>query len=193
MFKRTALFAFIAGALVVLAAMAACGDDDDVEAGENGTDSENGDVAGSDAFAAALAIEVIDNSGFHDTEEAIADGEIPATARNDALTTEALIRVTPWPESLMDQALELADTLNEAAAAYDEGDAEAALPHAEAVHDAQHDFSAEVYAYLGEEAGVSELAGGHGEEDSEGDESGVEGGQEADEDAEETATGSEGE
>jgi hypothetical protein len=187
MLKRISFLLVAIVSLTVLTTAVACGDDDDDDV-EAGNTDDSGDASANGAQAIALSIREIDTAGFHDTEDSIAGGEIPATARSTALQIEALIRLTAWPEALEDQALELADTLNEAAAAYDQGDAEAALPHAEAVHDGQHDFSAEVYVYLGEEAGVTELTGGHGDEGSEGEDGGSKGSHDEGEEAKETAT-----
>jgi hypothetical protein len=154
---------FVVGALVptlLALGVAACGDDDDDDG-----DSEAGEAREADQLLhAALVTQVLDNAGFHDVEDSVADGEIPADARFTVLQMEALVRAADWPSELAEDALALADTMNEAAAAYDEGDAEAALEHAEAVHDGQHEFSEAVTTLLGESVGVEELTV-HGEEE----------------------------
>jgi hypothetical protein len=147
---------FVVGALVptlLALGVAACGDDDDDDG-----DSEAGEAREADQLLhAALVTQVLDNAGFHDVEDSVADGEIPADARFTVLQMEALVRATDWPSELAEDALALADTMNEVAAVYDEGDAEAALEHAEAVHDGQHEFSEAVTTLLGESVGVEEL------------------------------------
>jgi hypothetical protein len=71
---------------------------------------------------------------------------------------EAIVGATNWPDDLSDQADELAGALNAAAAAYAGEDAAAALPAAERVHDIEHDFSAEAWAWIGDQVGVDGLA-----------------------------------
>lgn len=108
-----------------------------------------------------LVMATLGRARFHDTEDSIADGEIPDDARFTVLRMEALIRATNWPDELESDALALADVMNTAAEAYDAGDVEAALEHAEAVHDSEHDFSGAVWAFLGEETGVDGLGADH--------------------------------
>jgi hypothetical protein len=121
----------------------------------SGESSAEGDQQ---ALNVALAIRTLDEAGFHGVEDSVAGGEIPADARTVALKMEAIVGATNWPDDLSDQADELAGALNAAAAAYEGEDAAAALPAAERVHDIEHDFSAEAWAWIGDQVGVDGLA-----------------------------------
>ena len=115
----------------------------------------------------ALATRVMDEAGFHEVQESIAEGEIPAEAATTALRMRALVLATDWPDPLADGAEQLATTLADAAAVYDVGDPASALPNAESVHDTQHEFSGLTWSWIGEETGVEDIIqpSDEGEED----------------------------
>jgi hypothetical protein len=146
-FQRVSIAAGLVGAAFIGGLIgAACSGESDAQEGDQ------------QVLNAALAIRTLDEAGFHDVEDSIADGEIPADARTVALKMEAIVAATDWPGDLSDQADELAGALNAAAAAYEGEDAQAALPAAERVHDLEHDFSAEAWAWIGEQTDVDGLA-----------------------------------
>jgi len=105
------------------------------------------------------AINILSGSGLHGIDDSInEEKEIPASAKTTAMKLEAITRLTEWPsdDDLDTKAEALADVFKEMAAALD-GDAPdmaKAGELAKKAHDAEHDFSAEVWAYLYEEAGV---------------------------------------
>jgi hypothetical protein len=147
-FRRATLAAgLVAAAFLGGLIGAACSDND--------TEAQDADQQ---VLNVATAVRMMDEAGFHDTEDSIAAGEIPGDAGSTALKMQAVIIATDWPGDLEDQADELAQVMAEAAVAYDAGDAAAALPHAEAVHDVEHEFSSAAWSWIGEQTGVDGLA-----------------------------------
>lgn len=148
------LFALLA--LVGAFTLIACGDDDD--------DAENGDAHSGNNAEVIAAINFLSNAGLHGIDESINDdGEIPGNARTQAQRAEAVTRLTEWPEDLQASADALAQIFADMAAALD-GDApdmEAAGEAAKNAHDAEHDFSADVWAHIYAEAGIEGAGGGH--------------------------------
>lgn len=111
-----------------------------------------------------LAINALDGAGFHDISVAInEDGEIPATAVTTARKMQALVKSTEWPDELGDGADALEQALSEMASAIGAANAspESAGEIAERVHDVEHDFSGEVWAYIYGETDIESGAGGH--------------------------------
>jgi hypothetical protein len=124
-----------------------------------------GDSEASKDAAILNAVNIMDNAGLHEMDEAINDDkEIPANARTTAQQLQAITNLTEWPDELESQAEALAAIFGEFAAAI-EGDSPDIVKAAEAskrAHDAQHDFSHEVWKYLYEKGGVETgAAGGH--------------------------------
>lgn len=153
---RTSWLAIMAVAaitsLAVLAA-AACGGDD------------NGDEQHGAPYEGVIsAVTFTSSAGLHGIDEAINDNRtIPATARTAALRAQAVLRLTQWPAELRAEAEALAATLGELAEALDADpvDMAAAGALAKKAHDDEHEFSAKVWRYLYEAAGI-EAGAGHG-------------------------------
>lgn len=138
------LLAIFAGLLVAGAFLAAsCGDDD----GGSGGDAE-----------VLIAINILDKAGLHGIDEAInKDRQIPSNARTTALQLQAITNLTEWPtDDLESQAEALARIFAELAAAVDgeNPDLAKAGEAATKAHDAEHDFSHDVWEYLYEKGGV---------------------------------------
>lgn len=104
------------------------------------------------------AINILDKAGLHDLDESInTDKEIPANALTTARQLQAVTALTEWPDDLQSKAAALEKIFEEFAAAVD-GDNPDVAKAGEAskkAHDAQHDFSHEVWEHLHEEAGIS--------------------------------------
>ena len=103
------------------------------------------------------AINILDTAGLHDIDESIStDKTIPPTARTTAQKLQAVTELTEWPDDLQDDADSLVVVFKDMAAALD-GDAPDMTKAGEAAkkaHDAQHDFSHDVWAHLYSEAGI---------------------------------------
>jgi len=102
-------------------------------------------------------IDILDKAGLHGIDESInTDKTIPPTARTTAQKLQAVTELTEWPDDLQDDADALAVVFKDLAAALD-GDAPDITKAGEAAkkaHDAEHDFSHDVWAHLYSEAGV---------------------------------------
>jgi hypothetical protein len=138
---------------LVLLAAAACGGDD------------NGDEQHGASYEGVIsAVTFTSSAGLHDIDEAINDDRtVPATARTAALRAQAVLKLTQWPADLRAEAEALAATLGELAEALDAEpvDMAAAGRLAKKAHDDEHEFSAKVWRYLYEAAGI-EAGAGHG-------------------------------
>lgn len=148
---RLATPALAVVALLALFAAAACGGEDD---------SENAHAASLEGVIAAVTF--TSSAGLHDIDDAInLEGTVPATARTAALRAQTVLKLTQWPDALRADAEALAATLGELAEALDaeQVDMASAGALAKKAHDDEHAFSAKVWRYLYEEAGVS---GGEG-------------------------------
>jgi hypothetical protein len=142
-------------AMAVLASLAfvACGDDDDD--GDSGT-SGNAEVLN--------AISIIDGAGMHGIDESInTDKTIPTTARTTAQKMQAVANFTAWPADLESQGKALAGIFGELAAALEgeSPDLTKAGEAAKKAHDAQHDFSHDVWEHLYKAGGVEVAAAAH--------------------------------
>lgn len=142
--RKTVLLASFAAVAVVGSLFAAgCGSDGDSE-------------ASSDAQI-LNAINILSKAGLHDIDDSInEDKTIPANARTTALQLQAVTAITEWPDDLQDDADALAKVFEEMAAALDgeNPDLAKAGEAAKKAHDAEHDFSHDVWAYLYEQGGV---------------------------------------
>lgn len=128
--------------LVVLAGFAgvACGDE---------TETSNSDVV--------AAINILDDAGLHAIDESISkDKTIPATAQSTFQKLQAVTLLTDWPKEFDSQAKSLAAILGAAAAAVDgdKPDMTKATEASKKAHDAEHDFSHELWDHLYGEAGI---------------------------------------
>lgn len=142
----------LAGALLFVA----CGDDDD---DDNGTGH-----AAVDNDAVLNAVLFLSGAGLHDIDDAINDDKtIPANARTVAQRAQTVTLLTTWPEDLQASATALAAIFGEMAAALDGENPDLVVAGAAAkkAHDAEHDFSADVWAHLHAAAGIEGAGGGH--------------------------------
>ncbi len=129
----------------------ACGDDDD----------DHSQVAG-----VVTAINVLDKAGLHDIDTSItADGKVPATAHTTATHLQTVVLVTDWPKDLKDPARKLAAVFGDFASAIDTDtpDMKKAADASNKAHAGEHDFSHQVWEYLGKKAGLKAEDGGHAE------------------------------
>jgi hypothetical protein len=151
--KRKFLLACTAGLALVGGILAAgCSGDGESEATANA--------------GVVNAINILDNGGLHAIDESInKDKTIPATAKTTAQKLQAVTELTEWPDELQDEADALAKVFADMVTALngDSPDMTKAGEAAKKAHDAQHDFSHEVWAHLYEEAGIStgDEGGGH--------------------------------
>lgn len=115
------------------------------------------DSSGGDAQV-LNAINILDNAGLHDIDDAInEDRQIPANARTTVQRLQALTNLTEWPTSdLESQADALEKIFKEFAAALDgeNPDMARAGEASTRAHDAEHEFSHDVWEYLYEKGGV---------------------------------------
>ncbi len=146
------LFLLAASALVLLVGvlfLTACGEDADAEG----------------SSAVLNAINILDRAGLHDLDDSInVDKTVPGNARTTAQQLQAVTSLTEWPTSdLESQAEVLAGIFAELAEALDgdNPDLTVAGEAAKKAHDAEHDFSHDVWEYLYEEAGVTVGEGSH--------------------------------
>ena len=147
--RKTVLLASFAAVAVVGSLFAAgCGS----------SDSE----ASSDAQI-LNAINILDKAGLHDIDDSINDDKtIPANAKSTAQQLQAVTAITEWPDDLQDEADALEKVFEEMVAALpaENPDLAKAGEAAKKAHDAQHDFSHDVWAYLYEQGGVATGEGG---------------------------------
>jgi hypothetical protein len=123
----------------------------------------NSDDSGDGDTAVISAISILDSAGLHDIDDAISEEqEIPATAKATAQKLQAVMELTEWPSELEDDAEALSAIFAEMVTAVDgeSPDLAKAGEAAKKAHDAHHEFSHDVWAYLYEEAGI---AGGEGD------------------------------
>ncbi|PWB43831.1 MAG: hypothetical protein C3F10_10380 [Dehalococcoidia bacterium] len=147
LFRRSAaLMAFATLSAIAIFALGACGDDADTGASPSG-----------DALV-LTAINVLDNAGFHEIDDAIQqEKKIPATARTTTIRMQALVQLTAWPnDDLEAQADALATLFGEFAEVLDaeSPDMTRVSEASTKVHIAQHDFSGAVWEHLYEAAGL---------------------------------------
>lgn len=127
--------------------------------------NSSGDSEASRDAAVLNAINILDKAGLHDMDTGInEDKEIPANARTTAQQLQAVTNITEWPDGLESRADALAAIFAELAAAVDgdNPDIAKAGEAAKKAHDAQHDFSHDVWEYLYEQGDVSTGAAGGG-------------------------------
>lgn len=122
--------------------IAACGDDDGEEGGQNA--------------AVFTAISALDNAGLHEIEtEIVETGTPPGDAQATALRMQTIVKLTDWPKDLQADADKLAQYLGEMASALGGNDKEKMKEASGKAHDAAHDLSHEAWIYLQKQAGVS--------------------------------------
>ena len=144
--KRKLPLTVAAGLLVIIGGILAASCRDHVGSGGS-TDNAN----------VLNAINILDKAGLHGIDDSInKDRTIPASARTTAQQLQAVTSITEWPSDLEDEADALAEVFEAMAAALEGGtpDLTKAGEAAAKAHDAQHDFSHEVWEYLYEKGGV---------------------------------------
>lgn len=110
-----------------------------------------------DAAAVAQVVAaayVLDNSGFHDLEEATAAGQMPAGSLGRVQRAHMITAATMWPQPLKETAARLTTELGTLSAAMQAGDVSAAAGPAHEVHEIEHDLSRDAYAWLGRLGGL---------------------------------------
>jgi len=150
LFGHRSLFVVAIASIALLAvALSACGDDSKDDTA-NSKSAQNAD--------AISAIDIIDKAGLHDIDTSIStDGKVPATAQTTATHLQAVALLTDWPtQQLKDDAKKLADVFGTLADSLNSStpDLKKAGEAAHNAHEAQHDFSKEVWTYLQGEAGI---------------------------------------
>jgi hypothetical protein len=90
----------------------------------------------------------LDKSGFHDLDEALAAGTLPAGALGPVRRARIATEATEWPHPLHDKAKELVGHMNHLEEAIRAEDVAKAAPHAKEVHDVGHDLSNATYQWL---------------------------------------------
>lgn len=119
-----------------------------------------GDDAGAGTTEVMSAIAYMDAAGLHEIDESVKANTIPGNAQSTAEKLQAVALLTDWPTGDLDKmATNLAKIFGDMSAAL-EGEKPDMARVSEAVrkaHDAEHDFSHEVWNHLYKEAGL----GGH--------------------------------
>ncbi len=155
--RRLPVIGLAALAVTSMALLGACGDDDD-DAEAAGADTSN-------AVSVVSGISFLDKAGLHDIDTSINEEKtVPGDARTTALKAASVTKLTAWPADLQDEASALGQIFAEMAAALDgdSPDMAAAGAAATKAHDAQHDFSHEVWQWVYGEAGIETgEEGGH--------------------------------
>ena len=98
---------------------------------------------------AIATIYQLDKSGFHDMDVSLAAGTMPAGALGTVRRARIAHQATSWPDPLHERARQLTAKMTEFEEALRAEDVAKSAPLAKEVHDVEHDFSAEVYAWLG--------------------------------------------
>jgi hypothetical protein len=113
------------------------------------------DHAEAGVFELAVAQYFMDTAGFHGMDVALNDtGVVEPAYLSTVNRVNKVMRATPWPADLHEQAEAFQGLLSELAEALDADDAAAAADLAASVHEAQHDLSHAIDELLG--------VGGHG-------------------------------
>jgi hypothetical protein len=113
-----------------------------------------GEAAALSGFDLVVAQFVMDTAGFHDMDEALNESQTVDPAYLRSVTrVRKIVSQTTWPEELHEQAEALADVLARFATALEADDGAAAAELAAEVHTVQHDFSAAIDGWLGEDTG----------------------------------------
>jgi hypothetical protein len=100
---------------------------------------------------------------LHDMNEAIDDGNVESTFIPDTRLLIRVLALTDWSDALQADADTLRGHAVELLAALDNGDVEAAKPHATETHEGWHQFAPDIWAEL--TAGLPPEAGGPEEHD----------------------------
>ncbi len=103
-----------------------------------------------DAFDVAVAQYVLNTAGFHGLAEAIAETQTIDPSYGGVVTrVRTILSATTWPAELQAEETAFLALLADFSAKIDADDGPGAVEVADAVHEAQHDFSASIDAWLG--------------------------------------------
>jgi hypothetical protein len=126
---------------------------EEMAAAAGGADEHAAEPA-ADAFNVAVAQYFMDTAGFHGIDEALNETKtIDASYYSTVSRVRKVIIQITWPEELQEQATAFDDLLGQFAEALEADNAEEAAPLATQVHEAQHDLSHAIDAWLGEGGG----------------------------------------
>lgn len=124
-------------------------------AGCVGSDDEGGHAE------VIAAISFIDNAGYHEADESIQSGTIPATTESIMSKMRTVLLLTHWPEELETPARQLAAKLGsvQTAVATDQPEVAKVQTLSADAHATWHRFSTDVWTHLRGEAGVKSAGG----------------------------------
>jgi len=112
------------------------------------------EAAALSGFDLVVAQYIMDSAGFHDMDDTLNETATVDPAYLSSVTrVRKIVAQTAWPEELHAQAEAFADVLARFAEALEADDGEAAAGLATEAHDVQHDFSAAIDGWLGEDGG----------------------------------------
>ena len=101
-------------------------------------------------FNVSVAQYFMDTAGFHDLATVLSDTQkIEASYLSKVTRVGKVLAQTAWPADLREQGLAFGATLDEFAAALEADNVADAVRLSEEVHDAQHEFSHAIDAWLG--------------------------------------------
>lgn len=157
-FRFKAAIAF--GALLTVAGSmllaAACSSSDKADATPSTTATEASNAT-SNAPAVISAINILDNAGLHEFDQSIAGGTVPPTAQNTVTHLLAVLKLTPWPDDLKDQAANMTSVMQTYVQQLNTNtpDMTALAKASHNAHEGEHDFSHDVWDWLYKEAGIN--------------------------------------
>jgi hypothetical protein len=103
-----------------------------------------------DRFNVSLAQYFLDSAGFHGMAEVLSDTKkIDATYFGTVSRVAKVLKATTWPAELNDQAQAFIKSLNDFATALSDNNVDQAVEASDVVHDAQHELSHAIDAWLG--------------------------------------------
>ena len=105
-----------------------------------------------DPFDISVAQYFLDAAGFHDIAETLAETKtIDPTYFATVNRVEKVLKHTTWPSELNEQAQDFIKSLEKFAAALEADNVDEAIEDADTVHDAQHELSHAIDAWLGQQ------------------------------------------
>lgn len=114
----------------------------------------------SDAPAVISAINILDNAGLHGFDQSIAAGTVPPTAQNVVTELLAIVKLTPWPDALANQAKNMTGVLQTYVTQLNTNtpDMTTLATASHNAHEAEHDFSHDVWDWIYTQAGMNTTA-----------------------------------
>ena len=108
------------------------------------------DAHAASPFEVAVAQYVMDNAGFHEIAEALAETkQVDPQYLSAVNRARAVLASAPWPEELAEQGQAFVVLLDDLAHALEADDGEAAAELADQTHEAQHELSHALADWLG--------------------------------------------